>query len=142
VTCEPSALPKLQADRDKVRQCLLNLCSNAVKFTPSGGHITVYGETAPNERIVFHVADTGIGIPEEHVEKVFDVFYQVDGSSTREYGGAGLGLAIVKSFVDAHGGDVQVRSAPGVGSTFSVILPLQPPPPPALTPLGLPTVRL
>ncbi len=142
VTCEPSSLPKIQADRDKVRQCLVNLCSNAVKFTQPGGHITVYAEEMADERLVFHVADTGIGISEEHVGKVFDVFYQVDGSSTREYGGAGLGLAIVKSFVDAHGGDVMVRSAPGVGSTFSVIFPLRPPAPgPALTPMGLPTVR-
>jgi signal transduction histidine kinase len=142
VTCEPAALPKIQVDRDKVRQCLVNLCSNAVKFTPAGGHITVYAEPAAGERLVMHVADTGIGIGEEHVDKVFDVFYQVDGSSTREYGGAGLGLAIVKSFVDAHGGDVKVRSAPGVGSTFSVILPIRPPASgPALTPIGLPAVR-
>ena len=141
VACEPSALPKLQGDRDKLRQCLVNLCSNAVKFTQPGGSVTVFGELVEGERLAIHVADTGIGIGEEHVGRVFDVFYQVDGSSTREYGGAGLGLAIVKNFVEAHSGEVKVRSRPGTGSTFSVILPLHVRPVPALTPLGLPTVR-
>ena len=126
------------ADRDKLRQCLVNLCSNAVKFTPAGGSITVRGEVLAGERLAVHVADTGIGIGEEHLAKVFDVFYQVDGSSTREYGGAGLGLAIVKSFVEAHGGEVQVRSSPNGGSTFSLVLPLRPAGAPALA--ATPTV--
>jgi signal transduction histidine kinase len=136
VTCEPSKVSRIQADRDKVRQCLVNLCSNAVKFTPAGGQITVSAETAPSARVAIHVSDTGIGIGDEHLERVFDVFYQVDGSSTREYGGAGLGLAIVRSFAEAHGGEVRVRSTPGEGSVFSVILPVQPPVGPALTPTG------
>jgi signal transduction histidine kinase len=125
VSCEPTQLPRLNADRDKLRQCLVNLCSNAVKFTPAGGTIHVRGEVVPGERLAIHVSDTGIGIGEEHLAKVFDVFYQVDGSSTREYGGAGLGLAIVKSFVEAHGGEVMVRSVPGAGSTFSLVLPIR-----------------
>jgi signal transduction histidine kinase len=136
VACEPGNLPRFQADRDKVRQCLVNLCSNAVKFTPAGGSITVTADKLPDERIAMRVTDTGIGIPEEHVTRVFEVFYQVDGSSTREYGGAGLGLAIVKSFVEAHGGEVSVTSTPGAGSTFSVVLPIRPPPTPAVTPTG------
>ena len=126
VGCEPSTLPRLHCDREKLRQCLVNLCSNAVKFTPAGGTITVSAEPVGDSRIAIHVADTGIGIAEEHLGRVFDVFYQVDGSSTREYGGAGLGLAIVKSFVEAHGGDIAVRSSPGAGSTFSMRLPLRP----------------
>jgi signal transduction histidine kinase len=134
VVCEPASVPRIQADRDKIRQCLVNLCSNAVKFTPAGGKITVSAEKAPGERIAIHVADSGIGISEEHLERVFDVFYQVDGSSTREYGGAGLGLAIVKSFVEAHGGAVLVRSRPGSGSVFTVVLPVSPSVGPALTP--------
>jgi signal transduction histidine kinase len=134
VSCEPGSLPRLMADRDKLRQCLVNLCSNAVKFTPAGGSITVRGELLDRERLAIHVADTGIGIGEEHLGKVFDVFYQVDGSSTREYGGAGLGLAIVKSFVEAHGGEVQVRSIPNGGSTFTLVLLLRPAGAPALTP--------
>jgi signal transduction histidine kinase len=127
-------MPRLVADRDKLRQCLVNLCSNAVKFTPAGGTVTVRGEVLPGERMAMHVADTGIGIGEDHLAKVWDVFYQVDGSSTREYGGAGLGLAIVRSFVEAHGGEVQVRSTMNVGSTFSLILPLRPANAPAITP--------
>ena len=142
VTCEPPRIPKIQADRDKVRQCLVNLCSNAVKFTPAGGQITVTAEPEAIGRVAIHVTDSGIGIGEEHLDRVFDVFYQVDGSSTREYGGAGLGLAIVKSFVEAHGGAVRVRSSQGQGSIFTIVLPLAPPTAPALTPTGdLATVR-
>ena len=142
VTCEPPRIPKIQADRDKVRQCLVNLCSNAVKFTPAGGQITVTAEPEAIGRVAIHVTDSGIGIGEEHLDRVFDVFYQVDGSSPREYGGAGLGLAIVKSFVEAHGGAVRVRSSQGQGSIFTIVLPLAPPAAPALTPTGdLATVR-
>jgi signal transduction histidine kinase len=136
VACEPPRIPRIHADRDKLRQCLVNLCSNAVKFTPAGGQITVSAEAIPSSRVAIHVSDSGIGISEEHLERVFDVFYQVDGSSTREYGGAGLGLAIVKSFVEAHGGEVRVGSKPGEGSVFTVVLPVNPPTGPALTPTG------
>jgi signal transduction histidine kinase len=136
VSCEPGTIPRFQADRDKVRQCLVNLCSNAVKFTQAGGSITVSAESLPAERIALHVTDTGIGISEEHVDRVFDVFYQVDGSSTREYGGAGLGLAIVKSFVEAHGGEVSVRSKVGQGSVFTLVLPVRAAPTVAVTPTG------
>jgi len=125
VACEPGKLPRFHADRDKVRQCLVNLCSNAVKFTPAGGKITVSGEVLADQRIAMHVTDTGIGIEGEHLTRVFDVFYQVDGSSTREYGGAGLGLAIVRSYVEAHGGEVTARSTAGKGSVFTVVLPIQ-----------------
>jgi signal transduction histidine kinase len=137
VACEPPSIPRIQADRDKLRQCLVNLCSNAVKFTPAGGSITVSAEPVPYDRVAIHVADTGIGITEENIGKVFDVFFQVDGSSTREYGGAGLGLAIVKSFVEAHGGQVAVYSTPGTGSVFTMTLPVNSPGAPALTPSGL-----
>ncbi len=136
VACEPGGLPRVHCDREKIRQCLLNLCSNAVKFTPAGGTITVSAEALGTDRIALRVADSGMGIGEEHLSRVFDVFYQVDGSSTREYGGAGLGLAIVKSFVDAHGGEVSVESKVGAGSTFSVVLPMGPPAAtPAVTPV-------
>jgi two-component system, NarL family, sensor histidine kinase BarA len=135
VGCEPSNLPRLHCDREKLRQCLVNLCSNAVKFTPAGGSITVSGEPRGDARVAIHVADTGIGISEEHLPRVFDVFYQVDGSSTREYGGAGLGLAIVKSFVEAHGGAVTLRSILGAGTTFSVELPIRPAATRKLTPM-------
>jgi signal transduction histidine kinase len=135
VGCEPAVLPKVMADRDKLRQCLVNLCSNAVKFTPAGGTIKVSAEPMPGDRLAIHVRDSGIGIAEEHLAKVFDVFFQVDGSSTREYGGAGLGLAIVKSFVEAHGGEVAVRSTAGAGTTFTLVLPFRPAVTPAYTPI-------
>ncbi len=123
---QANAVPKVHCDREKVRQCLINLVSNAVKFTQGGGTVTVGAKAAPGERVALFVSDTGIGIGHEHLAKVWDVFYQVDGSSTREYGGAGLGLAIVKSFTEAHGGEVQVRSNPGSGSTFTMFLPHRP----------------
>jgi signal transduction histidine kinase len=124
LVCEPGDLPRITCDREKVRQCLINLANNAVKFTPAGGTITVAAEPR-GDKLAFLVRDTGIGIAEENIKKIFETFYQVDGSSTREYGGAGLGLAIVKSFVDAHAGEVQVTSEPGKGSTFTLVLPLQ-----------------
>jgi signal transduction histidine kinase len=137
VMCEPSTIPRIHADRDKLRQILVNLCSNAVKFTPAGGLITVAAEAVGREKVAIRVTDTGIGIAEEHVDKVFEVFYQVDGSSTREYGGAGLGLAIVRSFVEAHGGAVEVSSTLGAGSVFTLTLPVNPPANgPTLTPSG------
>ncbi len=126
VLCEPpNGVPRVYCDREKIRQSLINLASNAVKFTPAGGSVTVAARPASEERVVLSVADTGIGIGADHLPRVFDVFYQVDSSSTREYGGAGLGLAIVKSFVEAHGGQVKVESAVGQGTTFSVVLPLR-----------------
>jgi signal transduction histidine kinase len=97
----------------------------------------VSARAVDEERIAIHVADTGIGISEENVGRVFDVFFQVDGSSTREYGGAGLGLAIVKSFVEAHGGEVTVASSPGTGSVFTMTLPVNARGAPAITPNGL-----
>jgi signal transduction histidine kinase len=119
----PADLPRVRCDREKLRQCLINLVANAVKFTPPGGTVTIGARPLPGDRVALDVHDTGIGIPSEHLPRVWDVFYQVDGSSTREYGGAGLGLAIVKSFVEAHGGEVQAVSAPGRGSTFTLVLP-------------------
>jgi len=135
VSCEPAQAPRLMGDREKLRQCLINLASNAVKFTPAGGTLTVSSELLPGERVAMRVTDTGIGIAAEHLERIFDVFYQVDGSSTREYGGAGLGLAIVRSFAEAHGGEITAASRIGAGSTFSLVLPLRPRSEPAVTPV-------
>ena len=136
VVWEPSPLPRIHCDRDKVRQCIVNLVNNAVKFTPAGGQVTVDARPLPGERVALQVADTGIGIAPDHLARVFDVFYQVDGSSTREYGGAGLGLAIVKSYVEAHGGEIKVESAPGKGSTFTVVLPVRAAAGPVVSPVG------
>ncbi len=124
VTWQPANLPRVQCDREKIRQCLINLVSNAVKFTPSGGSVTVQAHVLPGDRVALAVVDTGIGIAPQHLPRVFDVFYQVDGSTTREFGGAGLGLAIVKSYVEAHAGSVAVESSPGQGTTFTIALPV------------------
>jgi two-component system sensor histidine kinase BarA len=140
VSCDAGELPKVHCDREKLRQVLVNLCQNAVKFTPTGGSIVVSGTVEPEEKLAIRVTDTGIGIPAEHRDRVFDVFYQVDGSSTREYGGAGLGLAIVKSFVEAHGGRVSVGDRDGGGTVFTLLLPTRPPPGPAITPVAPPVI--
>ncbi len=134
-------LPGLRADREKLRQSIINLLGNAVKFTPQDGTITLAasvfegprkysGEEGrfgiPDERFLrFDVRDTGIGIPVDKLEKVFSSFYQVDNSVTREYGGTGLGLAIVKRFVEAHRGEVWVESQQKQGTCFSLLLPLE-----------------
>jgi signal transduction histidine kinase len=129
-------LGRPELDREKLRQCLVNLLANAVKFTPRGGRVTVAARRAnrlpasatgrfdgPEGYFVLAVEDTGIGIPEEQQARIFETFYQVDGGSTREFGGAGLGLAIVRSYVEAHGGEISVDSKPGEGSRFSLLLP-------------------
>ena len=125
VTADVGALPRVRWDREKIRQAVVNLLSNAVKFTPEGGRVTLRVEPGGADRLAISVEDSGIGIPDEHLPFVFDAFYQVDGSSTREFGGAGLGLASVRSFAEAHGGKVAVRSRHGAGSTFTITLPLR-----------------
>jgi signal transduction histidine kinase len=123
------------ADREKLRQIVVNLLANAVKFTPPGGRVSVFLSepghqpelAAEGYRIL--VEDTGVGIPHDQLDKIFLSFYQVDSSSTREFGGAGLGLAIVKSFVEGHGGVIRVSSEVGRGSRFVMILPSVPPAP-------------
>jgi signal transduction histidine kinase len=132
------ALEKVIVDGDKLRQCVVNLLSNSVKFTPAGGHILVQAGPAEHSPVAagpfgssgyFQIAvtDNGIGIPPELQHKVFETFFQADSSASREYGGAGLGLSIVKSYVEAHGGEVSVKSEMGKGSTFTLILPIEPP---------------
>src|SRR4029079_11189067 len=120
-------LPPVIADRERVSQVLENLVINALKFTPEGGRITVgasRGSLAGRPAAEILVSDTGIGIPEAQIGKVFARFHQVDGSSTRRIGGVGLGLAIVKSILDAHGAAITVESAVGRGTTFRFSLPI------------------
>ncbi len=129
----PVVQPRVVADREKLRQVVVNLMANAVKFTPAMGRIDVrLSEVGARSELTtpgYHieVEDTGVGIPESQRDRIFQSFYQVDDSPTREYGGAGLGLAIVKSYVEGHGGQVSVRSEVGKGSSFRVVLPKEPP---------------
>ncbi|WP_420456396.1 sensor histidine kinase [Rubrivirga sp.] len=121
---------ELRTDLTKVRQVLLNLLSNAAKFTHDGT-VTLSAHPAPNHTgggVAFRVADTGIGMTPEQVSRLFDPFVQADASTTREYGGTGLGLAISRRFARLLGGDVAVESAPGEGSVFTVTVPNLPAP--------------
>ncbi|MFT3840368.1 MAG: ATP-binding protein [Myxococcaceae bacterium] len=120
------------ADRDRLRQVVVNLLANAVKFTPKGGVVKLtvtevaHQSELGGEGYRIMVEDSGVGIPKDQFDKIFQSFYQVDSSSTREFGGAGLGLAIVKSFVEGHGGTVRVTSEMNKGSRFTAVLPAAP----------------
>lgn len=118
--------PTIRTDRTKVNQILINLMSNAIKFTPDGGSIALEVATTA-DGVELSVSDTGVGIPADALPRIFDEFYQVDGSSVREYGGVGLGLALVKRLAELLGGSVTVESEVDRGSRFTVRLPLEAP---------------
>ncbi|MCX8052797.1 MAG: ATP-binding protein [Armatimonadetes bacterium] len=119
-------LPVIVADTDKVDQILTNLTNNAVKYSPDGGTITVAGKPLDG-KVQLMVADEGIGIPKEHLNKIFDRFHRVDNRDTRKVGGTGIGLYLVKHLVEAHGGRIWVESEVGKGSKFIFELPKCPP---------------
>lgn len=118
----PAKGTTLRMDPRRMRQVLVNLLSNALKFTAMNGEIGLAVRMVPGE-IQFEVSDTGVGIPAEHLGRLFKPFVQLDESLSREQGGTGLGLALVDQLVKAHGGRVEVQSQVGVGSRFTVILP-------------------
>jgi two-component system phosphate regulon sensor histidine kinase PhoR len=135
-------------EKDRIIQAIFNLLDNAVKYTPPGGQVRLKAKTGQSSEfgvrssatkdpelktagselggnfLEIAVEDTGIGIPKEHLPRIFERFYRVDKARSREMGGTGLGLSIVKNIVEAHGGTVQVQSTLNLGSTFRVILPL------------------
>lgn len=135
-------IPSLWADVERLRQVLLNLSENAIKFTPKGGDVTVVARVgsvdvddaseagsvlmlpAKRQAIELCVADTGVGIDEKERPRVFDAFYQVDSSATREQGGTGLGLSIVKRLVEAHEGTIRIETNQPRGTVFIVTLPV------------------
>jgi two-component system, NarL family, sensor histidine kinase BarA len=143
-------LPRVLADSRRIRQVLMHLIANAIKFTPRGGDVVVAAEVGPLSpsdllpapaapppsvlaeelagRIGVRVSvrDTGIGISPVTQARIFEPFFQADQSSTREYSGTGLGLSLAKSYVEAHGGSIWVHSQPGEGSTFTLSLPAVP----------------
>jgi signal transduction histidine kinase len=122
----PDDLPLIELDVRRMGQVFRNLLVNAAKYTPRGGQVAVSAGQAGSELWV-SVGDTGQGIAPEHLPYIFDRFYRADPSRARETGGSGLGLAIVQSVVQAHHGRVWVESEPGIGSTFTLSLPLQQP---------------
>ncbi|MCR4405040.1 MAG: ATP-binding protein [Candidatus Acetothermia bacterium] len=118
----PEGLPKLNLDSDRIEQVLHNLLSNAERYTPQGGRITVAVEDRPQE-VLISVSDTGKGIPAEELPRIFERFYRGEQSRSRRSGGAGLGLAIAKQLVEAHGGRIWAESEPGRGTKVSFTLP-------------------
>jgi two-component system phosphate regulon sensor histidine kinase PhoR len=117
-----TSLPVVRADKERIRQTLINMVHNAIKFNHPGGKVTVSTE-ADTESAIVNVSDTGIGIPKEDLPHVFERFYKAD--RARAQGGSGLGLAIAKHTIQAHGGNIWVKSEEGKGSTFSFSLPLK-----------------
>ncbi|MBK7581479.1 MAG: HAMP domain-containing histidine kinase [Myxococcales bacterium] len=136
-----SGLPTIWADAERLRQVLLNLCENALKFTPDAGSVRISARMSMLDQrgddegrglvllstkraaVELRVADSGIGVPDAEKERVFDAFYQVDGSATREHEGTGLGLSIVRRLVEAHDGVVRVEDNTPQGAVFVVTLP-------------------
>jgi signal transduction histidine kinase len=122
----PPDLLLVDGDRDKLRQVLVNLVSNAIKFTPERGEVSITASNQPADicpQVQLSVMDSGIGIPTDLHEKVFDLFYQIDNSATRQYEGSGLGLSIVRKYVDAHEGRVWIENGPDRGAIFHLLLP-------------------
>jgi signal transduction histidine kinase len=124
IACDISpALTRLRADPRMLKQIILNLLSNAVKFTPAGGKVRVSGSIDATGHARIAVEDTGIGIAEDHLQKVLLPFFQVDGSLSRKYEGTGLGLPLVKSMAELHGGGLVLASTLGVGTSATVWFP-------------------
>ncbi len=141
----PKELPTIWGDEERLRQVLTNLVSNAIKYSPQGGQIRIGGwlekelDAEHPARVVLYIADQGIGIPNEDLAKIFDRFYRVDSTLRRSTAGAGLGLFLAKAIIEAHGGEIWIRSEPSKGTTFFMGIPLQGQPTAlALYPITLP----
>ena len=136
----PANLPTINLDERRIRQVLINLLNNAVKFTPNGGKITLkvsYIKVLGNKNneiakggaydtLEISIVDTGIGIPPDQIKRLFQPFLQVESALNRNYEGSGLGLVLVKRLVELHGGEVRLTSELGVGSCFTIALPISP----------------
>jgi signal transduction histidine kinase len=116
-------LPRLRADKRRIRQILLNLISNAIKFTPCDGRITVSASWAPTSGMTIQVQDTGIGIAGENLDLVLEPFRQVEDPLSRAHEGSGLGLPLARALIELHGGEIRIESQPSIGTTVTVALP-------------------
>jgi len=121
----------MEADEDRLRQILMNLMSNGINYTPEGGKVKIKVEPIASgaegdeyDKVRLHIADTGIGIPKKDLPRIFERFYRVDKARSRSSGGTGLGLSIVKHLVELHKGTIRVESEVGVGTRFTIELPL------------------
>lgn len=119
----PPKLPTIQGDREKFALALHNLIGNAIKYSPEGGGVTV-SATAENKILRIDVADTGIGVPEDEQERIFERFYRAKDARTRKITGTGLGLTLAREVARLHGGDITLQSQPGKGSTFTLSIPI------------------
>jgi len=115
-------LPRIKGDRARIEQVLMNIITNALKYTPDGGTINIFSGSS-GDAVWVKIEDTGMGIPQEDLGRVFDRFYRVDKARTRESGGTGLGLAIAKEIISKHGGDIIIDSVQGEGTTVTLTLP-------------------
>ncbi len=121
----PKELPLARADKERILQVVTNLLENAIKFNQEGGKVSINVDfSATNDREIFSIIDTGIGIPQDSLDKIFDKFYQVDSSGKRRYGGCGLGLNISKNIIELHQGKIWAQSKIGMGSKFFFELPM------------------
>ena len=118
----PNDLPTVLGDQERLRQVLVNLVDNAIKYNQDGGRVEVVARVLPSEEVKVSVVDNGIGIKEEYIPRLTERFYRVDKSRSRDQGGTGLGLAIVKHILGAHDRELMVESTPGRGSTFGFTL--------------------
>ncbi|MBV8777683.1 MAG: HAMP domain-containing histidine kinase [Alphaproteobacteria bacterium] len=116
---------EISVDELRLEQVLLNLVSNAVKFTPSGGNVTVWATLALSGEVILSVADTGIGIAPEDVPRALQPFGQIDNSLARPHGGTGLGLPLAQRLIELHGGTMTIDSQLGKGTTVTVVLPAE-----------------
>jgi len=115
----------IEADKDLLSQVWINLISNSIKFTPEGGTIRIRGAVQSNQAFIT-IEDTGIGLTDEEINRIFERFYKADKSRTASSGGSGLGLSIVKKIIEIHSGEISVESQSGIGTKFSIKLPLSP----------------
>jgi len=125
--CKIPEIPEkltVRGDNVRLRELLLNLLDNAVHYTPSGGRILL-SLAQDGDYASIAVTDNGVGVPKEHLSRIFERFYRVDKSRARSEGGVGLGLAISRRIAEVHGGRIEVESEVGVGSTFTIFLPLK-----------------
>jgi len=120
----PTDLPTLRADPNKLAQILLNLLTNAIKYTHEMGKVGIEARALPTGVVEIRVTDTGIGIAREDIPRVFERFTQIDSSSTRNQGGTGLGLTITKDLIELHGGAIKVQSQLGKGTSFTFTMPM------------------
>jgi two-component system, OmpR family, phosphate regulon sensor histidine kinase PhoR len=118
----PGDFPLIRADRRSMEEIFTNLVSNAINYSPDGGHVKITG-ISHGDYVELLVRDTGIGIEPEEIPKIFEKFYRVKNPQTRQVIGTGLGLSLVKGLIEAHRGSVTVESKVGAGSTFRVLLP-------------------